>query len=76
MSQPLAKLAVFLTPKRAWSQFRLRTLLALVALAALPCGWLKWTMVQKENELATAAEIKNRGDRVEYNWQVARKSSA
>ena len=70
MAKPLAKLVSLLTPKRRWTQFRLRTLYVLVAVAALPCVWLAWRMEHKRRERAVVAEIKKQGGVVFYDWQT------
>jgi hypothetical protein len=49
-------------------QFRLRTLFVIVAIAAVPCGWLAWKMDHKRRERAAVATIRKLGGTVYYNY--------
>ena len=69
MATPLAKLVKLLTPKRRWAQFSLATMFVLVAVAAMPCGWLAWKTDQKQRERVTVAQIENKHGRVVYDWR-------
>jgi hypothetical protein len=70
MLKPLAKLTAVLTPKRTWFQFRLRTLLLLVVVVAVPCGWFKWKWDRKQAERRAVAEITKAGLLSFYDWQT------
>jgi hypothetical protein len=52
-------------------QFSLKALMLLVAVAALPCGWVKWRMIRKERERAAVAEIETVDGQGYYDWQAA-----
>src|SRR5258707_15341195 len=73
MPEPIAKIVNLLKPKRGWFQFRLRTLFVLVAMAAIPCGCLKWKIVRKARERAAVVEIESLGGHVWRDWQARRR---
>jgi hypothetical protein len=70
MVMPVATLVKLLTPKRTSLQFRLRTLLVLVLVGAIPCGWLKWKLVRKREAVV---EIERLGGQIRYDWQITGK---
>jgi hypothetical protein len=59
-------------PKRRWFQFRLRTLFVVVAVVALPLGWLSWRIEHKRRERAAVAAIEELGGLALYEWQLGR----
>jgi len=44
-----------------WLQFSLKWLFVLVAIVAMPCGWLAWKMEAKRREREAVAEITRLG---------------
>jgi len=56
-------------PKRRWLQFSLRTLLVLVLLVAVFCGWLRHKVNQSEQERRAVAAIVAMGGNVEYGHE-------
>ena len=56
--------------KRRWYQFSLRTLLLLVAIVAVGCGWLGRKIEQKRQERAAVQVIRALGAEVYYDYQV------
>ncbi len=54
--------------RRRFLQFSLKTLLALVTAAAVPCGWFAWKLDHKKRERAAVAEIQKIRGHVYYQW--------
>lgn len=71
MSKLPVKLVSLLTPKRRWAQFSLKGLFVLVAIVAVPCAWLAWTMEHKRREREAVAEIEEFGGMAVFDWQEA-----
>jgi hypothetical protein len=57
-------------PHRRWLQFRLKTLLVIIAVLCVPLAWLAWKIDQKRQERAVIAELKRLGGLVhlDYEW--------
>jgi Leucine-rich repeat (LRR) protein len=72
MARPLAKLLSMLTPKRAWVQFRLKTIFVLVVVVAVPCGLFKWKVEPKWREREAIAELRLSGADIWYDWEFKR----
>ena len=60
-------------PKRRWLQFSLRTLLVLVLLVSVLCGWLRHKVNQSEQERRAVEAILAMGGEVEYEHEQGRK---
>ena len=58
--------------RRRWLQFRLRTLLLIVAVLCVPLAWVAWKMDHKRHERAVIAELERLGGEVLYDWQGKR----
>lgn len=56
-------------PKRRWLQFSLRTMLVLVLLVAVLCGWLRHKVNQSEQERRAVEAILAMGGKVEYEHE-------
>ncbi len=56
--------------RRRWLQFRLQTLLVIVAVLCVPLAWVAWKMDQKRHERAVIAELERLGSSVGYDWQM------
>ena len=56
-------------PRRRWLQFRLRTLLLVMAVLCVPLAWVGVRMNQKRQERAAVAAIQELGGYVGYDWE-------
>ncbi len=56
-------------PRRRLLQFRLKTLLLIVAVLCVPLAWVGVRLNQKRHERAVIAEIERLGGRTYYDWQ-------
>ena len=55
-------------PKRRWLQFRLRTLLLIVAVLCVPLAWVGVRLNQKRRERAAVAAIRDLNGYISYDW--------
>jgi hypothetical protein len=53
-------------PRRRWLQFSLRTMLVLVLICSLPCGWLAYEVGKAREQAAAAKAIEELGGLVEF----------
>jgi len=53
-----------------WFQYRLRTLLAAIAVLCLPLAWLAWRIPEKRRERAAVSEIQAWGGWVSYDYEI------
>ena len=61
-------------PRRCWLRFRLRTLLIVVTVLAVPLGWVGWRLGQVRREQAAIAWVEEMGGHVDFRSLIEENS--